>query len=257
MKKLYAAVFAFIIMFSVYAYAEGQTVVDEANYLTVAEETDIEQRLEEIKSKYEMDVAVVIVNSLDGKTAEAYADDYYDYNDYGIGMYDDGMLLLISKEPRKYHITTYQKAVDIFNDEAIGLLKSEVEGNLRNDDYYEACVAFAETVDEVAGMYENGISYMSPESKESIVGIFMCAGIAALIAAGVMTASAYKGMNTAREKADADNYVKQGSFNLKKSNDIFLYSNLTKTKIESSSSGGGSTHRSSSGRSHGGGGGSY
>lgn len=256
MKKLYAAVFAFIIMFSVYVYAEGQTVVDEANYLTVAEETDIEQRLEEIKSKYEMDAAVVIVNSLDGKTAEAYADDYYDYNGYGIGMYDDGMLLLISKEPRKYHITTYQKAVDIFNDEAIDLLKSEVEKNLRSDDYYEACVAFAETVDEIAGMYEDGISYGSSKGHEDVVGIFMCAGIAALIAAGVMTASAYKGMNTAREKEDAGNYVKQGSFNLKKSNDIFLYSNLTKTKIESSSSGG-STHRSSSGRSHGGGGGSY
>ena len=38
-----------------------------------------------------MRLAVVTVNSLEGKTAEAYADDYYDYNGYGYGENDDGL----------------------------------------------------------------------------------------------------------------------------------------------------------------------
>ena len=41
-----------------------------------------------------------------GKTAEAYADDYYDYNGYGYGENDDGLLLLVSMGEREWAITT-------------------------------------------------------------------------------------------------------------------------------------------------------
>lgn len=254
MKKLYAAVFAFVMLFSISAFAEGRTVVDEADYLTDSEEIALEERLDEIKSKHSIDAAVVIVNTIGEKTAEEYADDYYDYNGYGLGVNDDGILLLISKMPRKYHITTHKKAVQIFNDEAIDALKSAVESDLRNDDYYEACISFADMVDEMSAMYESG----QPYGETNNAG-YICISVlaASIIIAAIMTNSAYKGMNTAVVQADADNYEKKGSFKLTKSNDVFLYSNVTKTKIESSSSGGGSTHRSSSGRSHGGGGGSY
>ena len=34
--------------------------------------------------------------SLNGKTATKYADDYFDYNGYGLGNEKDGILLLIS-----------------------------------------------------------------------------------------------------------------------------------------------------------------
>ncbi len=52
----------------------------------------------------------------------------------------------------------------------------------------------------------------------------------------------------------AGNYIKSNSLKIIDSKDMFLYANLSKTKIEKaqSSSSGSSTHRSSSGRSHGG-----
>ena len=69
-------------------------------------ESELARRLEYIRNTYAADTAIVTVPTLDGKSAEAYADDFYDYNGYGIGPDDSGILLLISREPRNYHMTT-------------------------------------------------------------------------------------------------------------------------------------------------------
>ena len=53
------------------------------------------------------DVIVVTVASLDGKTAESYADDYFDFNGYGLGQDRDGILLLLSMEDRDWAISTH------------------------------------------------------------------------------------------------------------------------------------------------------
>ena len=68
-------------------------------------------------------------------------------------------------------------------------------------------------------------------------------------------------MNTKRPQRSAGSYLNDSSYHLRTNQDLFLYSNVTKTRIqqESSSSGGGgnSVHTSSSGRTHGGGGGKF
>ena len=68
-------------------------LVDNAGLLTEEESNALLNKLEDISQKYENEVGIVTVNSLEGKTAEAYADDYYDYNGYGYGENDDGLLL--------------------------------------------------------------------------------------------------------------------------------------------------------------------
>ena len=49
--------------------------------MTEEESSALLNKLEDISQKYENEVGIVTVNSLEGKTAEAYADDYYDYNE--------------------------------------------------------------------------------------------------------------------------------------------------------------------------------
>ena len=82
-------------------------LVDDAGLLTEEESSALLNKLEDISQKYENEVGIVTVNSLGGKTAEAYADDYYDYNGYGYGENDDGLLLLISMGEREWAISTY------------------------------------------------------------------------------------------------------------------------------------------------------
>lgn len=264
MKRIYKIIILMMI-FSASVYAASPVLVDEANYLTHDEGMEISSMLNNIRNTYNIDAAVVIVNSIGGKTVEEYADDYYDYNGYGMGADDDGILLLISKNPRKYHITTYAAGIKIFNDSALDYMAENIESHLRNEDYYGACGVFAEMAESFVDSYINGAEYeqyseyIHTENAYASVGALIYVLPIALIFAIIMTVKAYRGMNTARTPADANLYVKYGSMHITKSNDIFLYSNVTKTKIESSSggSGGSSTHRSSSGRTHGGRGGSY
>ena len=69
---------------------------DEAGLLSEDEADSLLARLDEISERQSCDVIVVTVASLDGKTAESYADDYFDFNGYGLGQDGDGILLLLS-----------------------------------------------------------------------------------------------------------------------------------------------------------------
>ena len=66
-------------------------------------------------------------------------------------------------------------------------------------------------------------------------------------------------MKTVRMKPDAADYMVNGSLQITRSNDVFLYHQVTKTaKPKDDDSGGGSSvHTSSSGETHGGSGGSF
>lgn len=52
-------------------------LVDRADLLSELEEEELEARLDEISERQAADVVVVTVNSLDGKSAQDYADDFY------------------------------------------------------------------------------------------------------------------------------------------------------------------------------------
>ena len=111
-KKIWCCLFSllwmFVLIFPVMASEipdipterQKPLLVDEAGLLSEEESSTLINKLEEISQRQKNEVAVVTVNSLEGKTAEAYADDYYDYNGYGYGENDDGLLLLVSMGER-------------------------------------------------------------------------------------------------------------------------------------------------------------
>lgn len=112
-KKIWHGLFVLLCLFilmlpakasSIPAERQKPLLVDDAGLLTAEESTALLEKLEEISQRQQNEVAIVTVNSLDGKTAQAYADDYYDYNGYGYGENDDGILLLISMGERKWAI---------------------------------------------------------------------------------------------------------------------------------------------------------
>ena len=54
-------------------------VQDQAELMTYSEEAELNDMLDELSVRQKMEVVVVTTNTLDGKTAEEYADDTYDY----------------------------------------------------------------------------------------------------------------------------------------------------------------------------------
>lgn len=242
-------------------------LVDDANLLADWEEESLLQKLEEISEKGQMDVAVVTVNSLDGKSPEAYADDYYDYNGYGQGENRDGVLLLISMADRDWQITTTGFGITAVNDAAIELIEDRMLSDLSDGDYYDAFSSYASTVGDVAEMARNGEPYtggsMSSLSTGQRVGGAAVAGIIIGCIAGMIGTSVQKkNLKRVRRQHGANAYIYGDASNLSVSDDRFIRRNVVRTRIQKDDNrgggGGGSmTHFGGSGTMHGGGGGKF
>ena len=235
-------------------------VVDDADILSTAKESELKAQLDEISSRQGMDVAVVtVVNLGDYDSVEAYADDYYDKNGYA----DDGILLLVSMKERKWHMSTKGFGVTAFTDAGLEYVSEQFQGNLSDGDYSKAFQTFASTCDEFISQAKSGKAYdvgNMPKKPMSPVWIPISLGIGIFIAF-VVTSSMRASLKSVALKKTASDYVQKDSLRLTRSRDIYLYQEIMRTErpkeSESSDGGGSSTHTSSSGSSHGGMSGSF
>lgn len=245
-------------------------VSDEADLLSDEEELLLTDRLETIGFMYDAEIGVVTVNSLEGKSAQAFADDYYDYNGYGYGENDDGLLVLYKDGvpgDREVYITTHGSAIYKFSDYKVDRILDVMISDLQYGNYYRAFEIFADECEEVFTDYENGDVggyygsndlYYDSGSSGPAIGNVPVVWIPGSIAIGFIIAflimlSVASGLKTVKRQANAAAYV--DNMNITSKSDTFLYRNVRKSpRPKSTSSGGSSSHRSSSGRSHGGGG---
>ena len=259
MKKLLSCVLLTLLLLTlflpVYASFENPSIVDEAGYLMQSELASLTEKLDKVRNEYDFEVAIYTESEMTSDTAEASADDIYDYGGYGAGENDDGIMLYICRDTREYHFTTHGKGREYFNANGLAYLESKVLPHLSEDDYYEAIEEYIETTDELLQMAKEGKPYNEKQySMKYLLGVITVCLIAPLLIAFLMMKRKLKKMKTAVENDYATNYIKPGSMNLTTSRDLFLYSRITKTEKQKSNSG---THTSSSGRTHGGRGGSF
>lgn len=267
LRKLMLLVMSVSIMsvflgFSVSSAAGKKSVIDDAELIKASDEKELDKKIKNIQ-KDKFDVVILTVKSLDGKSAQDYADDYYDNNDYGLDNEKSGVLFLVSKGDRKYHISTKGAGIKAFTDYGIGRIKEEIKPYLSDGDYFDACDEFLNITKNFVKAYKDGTPYDTdnPYNEEidyvilEVIALVI-AFVIALISVGIMRLR----MNTAKPKGTAMEYIKKGSFKLTSEKDIFMYSTVTKTakpKDNDNSAGGSTTHVSSSGSEHGGGGGSF
>ena len=239
--------------FSVSSAAGKKSVIDDAGLIKASDEKELDKKIKNIQ-KDKFDVVILTVKSLDGKSAQDYADDYYDNNDYGLDNEKSGVLFLVSKGDRKYHISTKGAGIKAFTDYGIGRIKEEIKPYLSDGDYFNACDEFLNITKDFVKAYKDGTPYDTdnPYNEEidyvilEVIALVI-AFVIALISVGIMRLR----MNTAKPKGTAMEYIKKGSFKLTSEKDIFMYSTVTKTAKpkDNDNSAGGSTN--------GGGGGSF
>ena len=268
MKRL-TALLAVLLIFLIPAAnaAEPDRVNDIAGLLTDSQEERLRGQIEDIAQEYQFDAVIVTVDSLDGKSAEAYADDYFDYNGYGYGTDADGILMLVSMEYRDWAISTCGRGLEVFTDYGLDYMSDEIVPYLSDGDYYSAFECFLTLVEDYLNEAEEYIPYDTnnmpgggavAREEESNWLIFVVGSlIVGLIAALIVTGSMKSKLKSVRPQVDARQYA--GNFELTLANDLFLYRTVAKTAKPTNNSssgrsggGGSSSHRSSSGRSHGG-----
>lgn len=263
--------------------AEGQRLFDEAELFSSKEAGELEAAIDGFREETGMDAAVVSAYNDWEKTAEEYADDFYDQNGFGAGKEATGVLLLFymdgpEETGGEFCISTSGDMIRILTDDRLYQIEDDIADHLGNRDFSGASAVFLE---DVAGYVDKGIQsgqynydrdtgkisvYKSIRWYEAAVGFAVSFVAAAGVCLGVNRS--YRMEETGRQRENSLLAYRAGAaFRFRASEDKMVNKFVTSVRIPKptahsssgrsggrSSSGRSTTHRSSSGRSHGGGG---
>lgn len=250
-------------------YAERLT--DDAELLDDAVEEELLEKLDELAEDYNLDPVVVLVEdyetyvpenslmeeSVSHLTPELFARTYYQSGGYGSDEDNSGIILLISMKEREWHIYIQGEARVAVNDYGFEYISERLVDRLGDDEYQDAIIRYADDLELFFEAYGEGKPYGTDYTVKTPLMYIQYFGIAMAVSAilAFTIVSLMKSrMNTAKPQPYAREYVKKGSFVLTNQQDLYLYSNTTKTAKPKESSGGSSGGRSGSTGGSGGGG---
>lgn len=243
---------------------ETEKIYDFADLLTDYEENNLYKLANEFINLYNMDLALVTIDD-NYSTAQVYADDFYDYNNFGVGEIRSGLLVLIDMDTREFYISTTGEAILMYNDYRIDSILDDMTNSMIRGYYYQAFQISIESLSEFAeaGIPEgnknsyiddNG-NYVYVENKEFPILEFI---VVSAIGATIILVIFISKNKLVKKAYAASSYLDENNKIINNLGDVFLTTHTSSYRIESSSnsgsSGRSSTHRSSSGSSHGGGG---
>ncbi len=246
-------------------------VNDFADLLSDNEEAKLNRKLQWIRDKYGFDAVIVTTNSLNGMSAGDYADDFYDYSQYG----KDGLLFLLDMGNREWYVSTKGKGTDYFTDYGIDQIADEMMDDLGYGRYYDAFVTYADRVEDfiVSGNEGDIVDVGNEGSRKAVFGplnVVISAIVGAL--SSLVSCLTMKGkMRSVSRQYFARNYIVGNSFRLNGASDMLVNRHVSRThrprnvntypsggtSHHSSGGGGSHVHTSSSGSSHGGHGGHF
>lgn len=243
-----------------------ERVFDYADVLTDEQEDSLRQKIAENEEITKCDIVIVTLNESLEEYAKSYedqigyvepyqyvmvyADNFYDEHMMGYNKpYGDGVLFLDNwyreADGKVYSwMCTTGKAEDKFSSEMIDSVLDSGLAFVESDPYGAYCKLVDLFTKNMQSKPMNAVTeFMTP----------MFIFIASLVITGIfllVNLINKDGRDTTTELT----YVVGGKPDITNQNDVFLYKNVTKRRIESSSGGGGGHHTSAGGHSHGGGG---
>lgn len=233
MLAILTAVFTAVILSSIFsinvnAYTEKK-VYDYGDLLTDREETRLEEQLRKASENCGHDIIVYTVKSLGVDSVSGYSQRAAD----GISPDGSGILYFVSINDREYDIYAFGEMYErIMSDRDLDRLADDLQPYLSEGDYYGAFSEFGKRAEKAAlksGEYSGTISIsLSLSPATLIVSAFI-----ALIIVFCMKQS----MKTTRPEITAGNYVKSGSFKVTVSRDVYLYTSVSRVKIQSDNNG--------------------
>ena len=266
MKKIvYSLIIILSIMLipNVNALDTSQKIYDYADKLTDSEEELLKEKIDEYIQKYNMDMVLVTVDSHSKSSTSAYADDFYDYNGFGIGSTHDGVIFVLDYNFGKENMwmSTTGEAIRMYDDNRIDNILDVV---YEDYDYYELYSDFIEECSYYASL---GIPSSNRntiiDSNGNLVykrhfPFLLTFGGSAVVATIVLLVLIAKN-KMVKKAIEANAYMNKESASITQRSDQFITTHTTSVRINTESSGSGriggsSTHHGSSGISHGGGG---
>lgn len=233
----------------VFAAQPSGQVNDGAGLLTKQEITDLNAKLQNLESKYQVQVVIVTSKNLQGKNIGDFANLLVDQNKAGAK--GGSMALVLDMNSRDWYIATDNAMREKIPDGAgIDYLSKGMLNKLSEDNYADGFTEFADTADEM-------LAYYAKEGKPYNPGVqfsWLALALALVGSVGVFFIIRFvlmSSMSNVTTATEADAYLDKGSFDLTTNQDTLLYTNVTRRKKEKKQS------TSSRDESHGGGGGKF
>lgn len=266
-KIVFIFLFIFIGISSVSAFDTTAKVYDYAQVLTTSEEEKLKTSALEYIEDYNMDMVLVTVKHHTKTDTKAYAEDFYDYNGFGIGDTYDGIIFVIDFTfgYTDIYMSTTGEAIRMYDDYRIDRILDNI-ADQKNNGYYAMFNSFINDSKSYASL---GIpssnsnieinEYGDPVYEEAspLPMIIIISLIVPSIVLGILV---YKN-RMIRKSTNATYYLKKDSVVINIKDSRFLTTHTSSVRINDTSSSGGSgrvggssVSRGSSGRSHGGGG---
>ena len=241
---------------------EFARVYDGANLLTSAEKQKLQKAIDEFVKKHNFDMVLVTTATNTLGSVQKYAEDFYDFYNFGIGESRDGVLFLIDRSQgyNDVWMVTTGKAIKYYDDARIDSIIDDV-ADVKNNGYYAMFDAFVKSADHYASLGPVPTNTSAVEKNPfPWVSSIIISLLVSLIGIGILI---YKN-KMVRKATKASEYLDKNTINFTRVEDRFISTHTTTTRIPKSNSGsssgsvgrsGGTTiSRGSSGRSHGGGG---
>lgn len=281
----------FLVMGSMAVWADqtgavsGQPrVFDQAGLFSETEIIQLEEKIAQCRKSTKMDVVIVSAYADGERSAEEYADDYYDYGGFGVGKKASGVLLLYymdgpGQPGGECYISTAGTMINMLTDERIESILDDVYGDLGNRDFAGAAEHFLEDVKAYVKEGVESGQYTYDRDTGEIVryhSIRLYEVAIAMVIAGILAGSVcpdikkrYAMKQSSREVSNSlQAYRAECAFHFSVAGDKMVNKYVRSVPIpRNTSSGGGgrghsgsssagrsTIHTSSSGSSHGGGG---
>ena len=139
--------------------AKYPRLVDKADVLTDEEEKKLLKKLNKISEEEKVDVVVLTVENEAGKDVTAFADDFYDYNNYGFGHKGDGIILVVDYGSRDWALSTKGKGIYIFTDAGQKYISDKFVKYLSDGEAYEGFKTYANLCKKFIEQYRTGAAY--------------------------------------------------------------------------------------------------
>ena len=230
---------------------------DEVGLLTESQVSKLTAKLDDISEKHQFDVVITVTNSTGDKHSRLYAADFYEEHGFGFGEDLDGIILMLAMEYRDFAFVTTGYGLYAFTNAGQDYMEKLFLPHLKNDEFFEAFMAFADAADDFltkakAGeRYEKGNIPLTTQERRyariwaAAISLVIAAAVPAIVV-GVWTSQ----LKSVRKQDFAGAYIRGGSMRLNLQRDIFLHRSVSRTARSQNSGGGGSgSFKSSSGRS--------
>ncbi len=227
-------------------------IYDTADLLNDSEVSTVDSALTDVSGKYGVDVIILTTYDYKEFFSENYNESFYDIDDAAEYLCKDlfrnknNVVLIISMADRDWCIASNEKGHDAFTAYGREYIGNAINEELHDGDYKDAFTHFAKLADEFLAENEKGTPYDTNHKKMTLTDYLIRFGIplgAGLLIALIVVMSIKKKYKPVQLKAEANDYLINGSLQLHNSYDHFIYTNVTRTRRAKSSS---SSHDSGS-----------